>query len=107
MQTGLGRTGWLWGVEAWGVQPDILVTGKGLSGGLYPVAAAVLRKDVGGWLTDNAWGHVSTFGGAEPGCVVGSRVLDLCRDPARSPMSPRFPITCTRDSSTSARGTGS
>jgi len=81
VQTGLGRTGWLWGVEAWGVQPDILVTGKGLSGGLYPVAAAVLRKDVGRWLTDNAWGHVSTFGGAEPGCVVGSRVLDLCRDP--------------------------
>jgi len=81
VQTGLGRTGWLWGVEAWGVRPDILVTGKGLSGGLYPVAAAVLRKDVGRWLTDNAWGHVSTFGGAEPGCVVGSRVLDLCRNP--------------------------
>jgi acetylornithine/succinyldiaminopimelate/putrescine aminotransferase len=81
VQTGLGRTGWLWGVEAWGVQPDILVTGKGLSGGMYPVAAAVLRKDVGHWLTDNGWGHVTTFGGAEPGCVVGSTVLDLCRDP--------------------------
>jgi acetylornithine/succinyldiaminopimelate/putrescine aminotransferase len=81
VQTGLGRTGWLWGVEAWGVEPDILVTGKGLSGGMYPVAAAVLRKDVGRWLTDNAWGHVSTFGGAEPGCIVGSRVLDLCSDP--------------------------
>ncbi len=82
MQTGLGRTGWLWGVEAWGVEPDILVTGKGLSGGMYPVAATVLTKDVGRWLTDNGWGHVTTFGGAEPGCVVGSRVLDLCRDPA-------------------------
>jgi len=82
VQTGLGRTGWLWGVQAWGVEPDILITGKGLSGGLYPVAAAVLRKDVGRWLNDNAWGHVSTYGGAEPGCVVGSRVLDLCNDPA-------------------------
>jgi acetylornithine/succinyldiaminopimelate/putrescine aminotransferase len=81
VQTGLGRTGWLWGVEAWGVAPDILVTGKGLSGGLYPVAAAVLRKDVGSWLTDNGWGHVTTFGGAEPGCVVGSAVLDMCRTP--------------------------
>lgn len=81
VQTGLGRTGCLWGVEAWGVEPDILVTGKGLSGGMYPVAAAVLRKDVGRWLTDNGWGHVSTFGGAEPGCVLGSRVLDLCGDP--------------------------
>ena len=82
VQTGLGRTGWLWGVEAWGVQPDILVTGKGLSGGLYPIAATVLRRDVGAWLNDNAWGHVSTFGGAEPGCAVAARVLDLCSDPA-------------------------
>ena len=81
VQTGLGRTGYLWGVEAWGVEPDILITGKGLSGGLYPIAAAVLRKDVGSWLTDNGWGHVTTFGGAEPGCVVGSVVLDMCRTP--------------------------
>jgi putrescine aminotransferase len=81
VQTGLGRTGCLWGVECWGVEPDILVTGKGLSGGLYPVAATVLRRDVGHWLSENAWGHVSTFGGAEPGCIVGSLVLDLCRDP--------------------------
>jgi putrescine aminotransferase len=82
VQTGLGRTGCLWGVEAWGVQPDILVTGKGLSGGLYPIAATVLRRDVGHWLKENAWGHVSTFGGAEPGCVVAERVLELCSDPA-------------------------
>jgi acetylornithine/succinyldiaminopimelate/putrescine aminotransferase len=81
VQTGLGRTGYLWGVDAWGVEPDILITGKGLSGGLYPIAAAVLRKDVGSWLTDNGWGHVTTFGGAEPGCVVGSLVLDMCRSP--------------------------
>ncbi|HEX7374986.1 MAG TPA: aminotransferase class III-fold pyridoxal phosphate-dependent enzyme [Steroidobacteraceae bacterium] len=81
VQTGLGRTGHLWGVDAWGVEPDILVTGKGLSGGLYPLAAAVLSKDVGRWLTDNGWGHVTTFGGAEPGCVVGSLVLDMCRAP--------------------------
>ena len=33
VQTGLGRTGYLWGVERFGVQPDILVTAKGLSGG--------------------------------------------------------------------------
>jgi putrescine aminotransferase len=81
VQTGLGRTGWLWGIEAWGVEPDILITGKGLSGGMYPVAAAVLSRDVGRWLQDNAWGHVSTYGGAEPGCVVASRVLDLCSEP--------------------------
>ena len=43
VQTGLGRSGMLWAVEAHGVEPDILVTGKGLSGGLYPIAAAVIR----------------------------------------------------------------
>ena len=42
VQTGLGRTGRLWGVETFGVQPDILVTAKGLSGGMYPIAATVM-----------------------------------------------------------------
>ncbi len=78
VQTGLGRTGHLWGVDCWSVEPDIMVVGKGLSGGLYPISAAILSKDVGSWLTDNPWGHVSTFGGAELGCPVASLVLDLC-----------------------------
>ena len=43
IQTGLGRTGRLWGVECYGVEPDILVTAKGLSGGLYPIAAATTK----------------------------------------------------------------
>jgi acetylornithine/succinyldiaminopimelate/putrescine aminotransferase len=82
VQTGLGRTGRLWGVECWGVRPDILITGKCLSGGLYPVSAAVLSREVGGWLAEDGWGYVSTFGGAEPGCAVGCRVLELCTAPA-------------------------
>ena len=82
VQTGLGRTGRLWAVEHWNLQPDILVTGKGLSGGLYPIAAAVLSEPAGRWLNDNGWGHVSTFGGADLGCLVASRVLQICSDPA-------------------------
>jgi len=82
VQTGLGRTGNLWGVDTFGIVPDILVTGKGLSGSIYPISAAVIAKKWGGWLTDNGFGHVSTFGGAEPGCHVASRVLDICSDPA-------------------------
>jgi acetylornithine/succinyldiaminopimelate/putrescine aminotransferase len=81
VQTGLGRTGRLWGVETFGIIPDILVTGKGLSGGIYPISATVISKKYGGWLTENGFGHVSTFGGAEPGCHVASRVLDICSDP--------------------------
>ncbi len=81
VQTGLGRTGNLWGIECWDVRPDILITGKGLSGGLYPVSAAVLSTDVGRWLTEDGWGYVSTFGGTEPGCAVGCRALQLCAQP--------------------------
>ncbi len=78
VQTGLGRTGHLWGVEKWGVEPDILVVGKGLSGGIYPMAAAVMNRRAGAWLNENPWGHVSTFGGAELGCPIASLVLDMC-----------------------------
>jgi hypothetical protein len=77
VQTGLGRTGDLWAVEGFGVEPDVLVTGKGLSGGLYPIAAALLSERVAGWLDEDGWGHVSTFGGAELGCRVARRVLEI------------------------------
>jgi putrescine aminotransferase len=81
VQTGLGRTGRMWGVETFGVTPDILVTAKGLGGGLYPISAAVLSERVAGWLFENAWGHVSTSGGAEIGCRVALKALDLCGAP--------------------------
>ena len=81
VQTGLGRTGRLWGVECFGVAPDILVTGKGLSGGLYPISAAVLTPRAGRWLEEDGWAHVSTFGGAELGCRVAQKVLEITTRP--------------------------
>ena len=77
VQTGLGRTGSLWGVERAGVVPDVLVCGKGLSGGLYPIAATLLSERAGSWLEEDGWGHVSTFGGAEVGCRVARAMLDI------------------------------
>jgi len=67
----------MWAVDHFGVQPDILVTGKGLSGGIYPIAATLLNARAGQWLQTDGWGHVSTFGGTELGCRVADRVLDL------------------------------
>ena len=84
VQTGLGRTGSLWAVQRAGVVPDVLVCGKGLSGGLYPIAATLLSERAGHWLEEDGWGHVSTFGGAEVGCRVARAVLDVTtRDSTR------------------------
>ena len=82
VQTGLGRTGSLWAVERFGVIPDILVSGKGLSGGMYPIAATLLSERMGQWLEDDGWSHVSTFGGSELGCHVAQTVLEITTDPA-------------------------
>jgi acetylornithine/succinyldiaminopimelate/putrescine aminotransferase len=82
VQTGLGRTGPLWSVQRVGVVPDALVTGKGLSGGLYPITATLLSDRLGAWLEEDGWGHISTFGGSEVGCRVAQAVLDLTLDAA-------------------------
>ena len=81
VQTGLGRSGSMWAVERFGVTPDILVTGKGLSGGLYPIAATLLSNRAGAWLEDDGWSNLSTFGGAELGCRVARAVLDITTRP--------------------------
>lgn len=75
VQTGLGRTGFRWAVSAYNIEPDMMVIGKGLSGGLYPMAALVMTEKVGSWLKENGWGHVSTFGGSDLGCCVALEAL--------------------------------
>ena len=82
VQTGLGRTGSFWGFERADVVPDVVVCGKGLSGGLYPIAATLLSERAGRWLEDDGWGHVSTFGGAELGCRVARAVVDITTRPS-------------------------
>ena len=85
VQTGLMRTGELWGITKYGVEPDILVTGKGISGGIYPIACVVVGKDHAGWLTQDGFGHMATMGGAELGCIVALKVLEIVqRDEVRS-----------------------
>ena len=45
VQTGLMRTGSMWGWQAYGIEPDIMVTAKGLSGGLYPISACLRERE--------------------------------------------------------------
>ncbi|GLW05652.1 aminotransferase [Microtetraspora sp. NBRC 13810] len=81
VQTGLMRTGELWAITKHGIQPDILVTGKGISGGVYPIAAVLVSERCAGWLTEDGFAHMATFGGAELGCVVALKTLEICNRP--------------------------
>ena len=76
VQTGLGRTGRLWGTEHFHVVPDIMVIGKGLSGGIYPMSATCFSARLESFFHEHPFIHISTFGGAEVGCPVAMAVLD-------------------------------
>ncbi|MDD7913851.1 aspartate aminotransferase family protein [Polaribacter ponticola] len=63
IQTGIGRTGTFWGFENYNVIPDIIITGKGLGGGM-PIGAFIASNEHMGLLKDNPkLGHISTFAG--------------------------------------------
>jgi acetylornithine/succinyldiaminopimelate/putrescine aminotransferase len=81
VQTGLMRTGEMWAITKHGIKPDLMVTGKGLSGGMYPITAALLGDRAARWLDEDGFGHISTFGGAELGCVAAIKTLEICGRP--------------------------
>ncbi len=81
VQTGLMRTGSMWGWQAYGIEPDIMVTAKGLSGGLYPISACLVNDQAGQWLNEDGAAHISTTGGAELGCVVAHKVIEMLLRP--------------------------
>lgn len=63
IQSGIGRTGTFWGFENYNVIPDIIITGKGLGGGM-PIGAFIASKEIMNCLKDNPkLGHITTFGG--------------------------------------------
>jgi len=73
IQTGLGRTGKLLASEHEGVRPDVLILGKALSGGFYPVSAVLTDKEVLGLLQPGD--HGSTFGGNPMGAAIARAAL--------------------------------
>ena len=81
VQTGLGRTGKLWAFEHYDILPDIVVLGKGLSGGIYPITATVFRQPFESFFNSHPFIHVSTFGGSEIGCEVAMKVLEISSAP--------------------------
>jgi acetylornithine/succinyldiaminopimelate/putrescine aminotransferase len=81
VQSGLGRTGRMWAMEEWNVVPDVLVTGKGLSGALYPMSATCHRPHLDQFFQANPFIHLSSFGGAALGCVAALAMLDQINEP--------------------------
>jgi putrescine aminotransferase len=81
VQTGLMRTGMMWGWQAYGIQPDIMVTAKGLTGGLYPISACLVNEQAGGWLKEDGAAHITTTGGSELGCMVAFKVIEMLKRP--------------------------
>jgi ornithine--oxo-acid transaminase len=78
VQTGLGRTGKLLAEEHEGIEADLTLIGKALSGGFYPVSAVLSNKEVLGVLRPGE--HGSTFGGNPLGCAVARMALKVLVD---------------------------
>ncbi|KAJ5287804.1 hypothetical protein N7478_003490 [Penicillium angulare] len=78
IQTGIARTGKLLCHEWSGIKPDLVLLGKAISGGMYPVSCVLGSKDV--MLTIEAGTHGSTYGGNPLGCAVAIRALEVVRE---------------------------
>ncbi len=78
VQTGIGRTGKMICCEHHGFKPDILILGKALSGGVFPVSAILASDEV--MLTIKPGEHGSTFGGNPVACEVAMAALNVIRD---------------------------
>ena len=78
IQTGLGRTGRLFAVDHESIRPDIVIIGKALSGGFYPVSAILADRELLGLFQPGE--HVSTFGGNPLGAAVARAALRVLTD---------------------------
>ncbi|KAF3891798.1 Ornithine aminotransferase [Trichophyton interdigitale] len=78
VQTGIARTGKLLCQEWSGVKADLVLLGKAISGGMYPVSCVLGRKDV--MLTVEPGTHGSTYGGNPLGCAIAIRALEIIRE---------------------------
>ncbi|HFK5505861.1 ornithine--oxo-acid transaminase [Elizabethkingia anophelis] len=78
VQTGIARTGKLIACHHEDVQPDILILGKALSGGMYPVSAVLANNNIMDVIKPGQ--HGSTFGGNPLACAVAMAALDVVQD---------------------------
>ena len=78
VQTGLGRTGKMLACDYNNIQPDLLVLGKALSGGIMPISAVLANKDIMDVMTPGV--HGSTFGGNPLSAAIGIEAINIIED---------------------------
>ncbi len=78
IQTGLARTGKMLACDHEGVRPDVLILGKALSGGMFPISAVLTDKEVMDCIQPGE--HGSTFGGNPLACAVAMEALRVLKD---------------------------
>jgi putrescine aminotransferase len=77
VQTGMGRTGRMFGVDHWEVVPDIMCLGKSLGGGVMPLSAFISTPEIWKVLEQNPFLHSSTFGGNPLACAAGIAAINV------------------------------
>lgn len=77
IQTGMGRTGKLWAVDHWNVEPDIMCLGKSIGGGVMPLSAFVSTPEIWEVLIPNPVIHSTTFGGNPMACAAGIAAITV------------------------------
>jgi putrescine aminotransferase len=80
VQSGLGRTGKWFGVDHWGVEPDLMTLAKALGGGVLPMGAVVGTADIWKSFKGQPLLHTSTFGGNPLACVAARTTLQVLRE---------------------------
>ena len=80
VQTGLGRTGYKFASEHWGVKPDLLCIGKILSGGMIPISAVLYTEQVQRAEYKRSLFNNSSYGGNPMACAAGVTTLNLLQD---------------------------
>ena len=76
VQTGMGRTGRMWAVQHWDVEPDVVMTAKGLASGM-PIGALIAKEHLMTW---SAGAHGSTFGGNPVSCAAALATIALLEE---------------------------
>ncbi len=77
--TGFGRTGRMFGLEHWGVQPDLIQFAKAITSGYFPLGGIGVSDEIAQVMNDSgqAWMHAYTYSAHPVGCAIGVAMLDI------------------------------